>query len=134
MTYQHPLCHFTAIHKSSPGASWDSKVSIECTLQNLNGSSRSSGDFSLTVFYILCIWTYYSLFWKFLNFEKVLLREQGLSEGHFYPELHLDPGFCGWNTPSTTPKFLGNVPAVETQLQCFSFFNLWMASLQLSVY
>jgi len=31
------LRHFTAIHKSSPVSSWDSKVSIECALQNLGG-------------------------------------------------------------------------------------------------
>jgi len=44
---------------------------------------------------------------KSLNSEKVLPRQQGLSGGgNFYPELHLDPGSCGVNTPSTTPKFL----------------------------
>jgi len=36
-------------------------VSTECTLQDLGGSSRSSGDFSPTVFQILCIRTYYSV-------------------------------------------------------------------------
>jgi len=36
------LCH-VSLHKSSPVASWDSKVSIDCTLQNLNGSSLSPG-------------------------------------------------------------------------------------------
>jgi len=35
VTGQQQLRDFTAIHKSSPMASWDSKVSIECTLQNL---------------------------------------------------------------------------------------------------
>ncbi len=43
---------------------------------------------------------------KFRTFEKVLPREQGLSEGQlFYPELYLDPGSCGGNTPSTGPKY-----------------------------
>jgi len=50
----------TSIHKSSPVASWNRKVSIECTLQNLAGSSRSSGVFSPTVFRTLRIRTYYS--------------------------------------------------------------------------
>jgi len=38
MTNQHrsdKLHHFTAIQKSSPVASWDSKVSLVWTLQNL---------------------------------------------------------------------------------------------------
>jgi len=35
-------CCFTVIHKSSPVASWESKVSSGCTLQKLDGSSRSS--------------------------------------------------------------------------------------------
>lgn len=39
--------------KSSPEASWDSKVSTVCALRNLAGSSRSSGYFSPTVFRIL---------------------------------------------------------------------------------
>ncbi len=44
---------------------------------------------------------------KFQTFEKVLPHEQGLSEGqNFYPELYLDPGSCGGNTPSTGPKSL----------------------------
>ncbi len=34
MTYQHQLKGVTAIHKSSPVASWESKVSIICTFQN----------------------------------------------------------------------------------------------------
>lgn len=36
--------------KSFPAASWDSKVSIECTSQNPGGSSRSPRHFSPTVF------------------------------------------------------------------------------------
>jgi len=36
------LQRFIAIHNSSPVDSWDSKVSIECALQNLGGISRSS--------------------------------------------------------------------------------------------
>ncbi len=40
-------------------------------------------------------------------FEKVLTRKQGLFWGGiFYPELYLDPGSCGGNTPSTSPKSL----------------------------
>ncbi len=35
--YQHQLHCFTANHKSSPVVSWDKKVSIKCTLQNLAG-------------------------------------------------------------------------------------------------
>jgi len=34
-------------------ASWNSKVSIKCTLQNLAGSSRSSWDLWPTVFYFI---------------------------------------------------------------------------------
>jgi len=50
VTYQCQLPRFTAIHKSPPMASWDSKVSIICTLHNLGGNSRSSRDFSLLFF------------------------------------------------------------------------------------
>ncbi len=32
---QRKLCHYTAINKSSPMASWDSKVYIGCALQNV---------------------------------------------------------------------------------------------------
>uniref|UniRef100_A0A671NMC1 Ubiquitin-associated and SH3 domain-containing protein B-like n=1 Tax=Sinocyclocheilus anshuiensis TaxID=1608454 RepID=A0A671NMC1_9TELE len=40
---------FTVIHKSSPVASWDSKVSTGCTLQNLARTTWSSRNFSPTV-------------------------------------------------------------------------------------
>ena len=53
---QHQVLCFTVIHKSSPVALWDSKVSIVCTLQNLVGSSRSSGYFLPTLLWVL----YYS--------------------------------------------------------------------------
>jgi len=63
MTYQRQLCRFTSIHKSSPMASWDSKMSIECALQNLTGSSRSFGDFSPIFFHL------------FLYFSVVILSK-----------------------------------------------------------
>ncbi|CAM4549935.1 unnamed protein product [Leuciscus chuanchicus] len=33
-------------------------------------------------------------------------REGTIGGGNIYPELHLDPGSCGVNTSSTSPKFL----------------------------
>jgi len=36
VTYKNQLHRFIAIHKSSPVASWDSKVSIVCTLQKVD--------------------------------------------------------------------------------------------------
>ncbi len=50
-----------AIHKSSPVASWDSKESFDCALQNPVRSRRSSWYFLPIVFHIPCIRTYYSL-------------------------------------------------------------------------
>ncbi len=50
----------TAIHKSSPVATWDSKVSIRCALKYLTGSSKSSGYILSTVLWILWIQTHYS--------------------------------------------------------------------------
>jgi len=44
---------FTAIHKLSPVASWDSKVSIICTLQNLAEEIAHPGTFCL-LFYESC--------------------------------------------------------------------------------
>ncbi len=41
------LSHFTAIHNSSPVASWDSNVSIEYALQNHDRNTRSSVYFCL---------------------------------------------------------------------------------------
>ncbi len=40
VTYQHQLRRFSAIHRSSPMASWNGKMSIVCTLQNHTGSSN----------------------------------------------------------------------------------------------
>ncbi len=37
------------------------------------------------------------------TFEKVLPREQGLSEGQILPGTFLDPGSCGGNTPAQSP-------------------------------
>ncbi len=54
-------CHFSAIHNSSPVASWDCKVSTGCTFQNLTWSSRSSGNILPTVLWTLWIEAYYSL-------------------------------------------------------------------------
>ncbi len=42
-----------------PGALWDSKVSVLCTLQSLAGSSKSSGYFIPTLLLILWIRTYF---------------------------------------------------------------------------
>ncbi len=56
---------------------------------------------------------------KFWTFEKVLPREQGLSEGQIFTRnFILDPGSCGGNTPSTGPKSLvpGESSAVDTRL------------------
>ena len=44
VTYGVQLRRFTSIHKSCPVASWDSKVSMECALQNLDRSSRCKAD------------------------------------------------------------------------------------------
>lgn len=41
---------FTIIHKSFPVSSWNSKVSIVCTLQNLTRNSGSSRYFLSTVY------------------------------------------------------------------------------------
>ncbi len=56
--------HFFTSHNFSPVASWDCKVSVEFTLQNLGGSSKPSFYFSLTDF------EYY----KFLHFCHTVFR------------------------------------------------------------
>ncbi len=51
---------------------------------------------------------------KFRTFEKLLLCEQGLSEGQFFTRyFNSDPGSFSGNTTSTAPKSLvpGEVPA-----------------------
>ncbi len=40
-------CYFAVIYKSSPVASWDSKVSFGCAFQKLTRSNRSSRDILL---------------------------------------------------------------------------------------
>jgi len=54
VTVSDQLHRLTVIHKSSPVASWDRKVSIRCTLQNQDGSSKSS-----CYFFCLLLLKYY---------------------------------------------------------------------------
>ncbi len=87
----HPSCYFshttcfTAIHNSSPVASWHSKVSTECALQNVSGSSRSSR------------YTFRLMFFRFYVFRHTTYLFayciHGLQRRHFrYARCHI----CVW--------------------------------------
>lgn len=121
VNYQHQLCHLSAIDKSSPIVSWDSKGSFGCTLKNLTGSRRSSGDYPLfyqywtfrhTTLYTYCFgMVYYS---KVFNFKYYLLYKDDtyphlLVKGHTLWTL-LNQADLMWGTNSCTylrwsPKF-----------------------------
>ncbi len=70
-----------SVHNSSPVASWDSKVSTKCALQNLTRSIKSSGYFLSTVFHILCIQPYYSFD---IPFSHTMVENYSISGATFF--------------------------------------------------
>jgi len=75
VTFQHQLRHFTAIHKSSPVTSLDSKVSFICTLQNLAESSKSPG-YLPTLLWALWIQTFF--FYHILFVAYYIVRKYAI--------------------------------------------------------
>lgn len=93
----HQLHRFTAIHRSSPMASWDN----ECALQNLR---RSSIRVLFFVFFLIWIWTSYSFHTPIFTHSSSI----GLGSRHIWMQ-HLCPAeFC--STPyQIHPNQLNNV-------------------------
>ncbi len=87
------LCHFAAIHNSSPVASWDSKVSTECALQNLGISSRSSGNFSPTGIEYYEIW--YAALFTYCFSHTIYWTQRMCSE--IVSKYHVWCPLIGWN-------------------------------------
>ncbi len=74
----------TAVHKSSPVASWDSKVSKKCTLQNLSG--RTIGHIGT-----------FCLLFEYYEFGHTILFQHSASK----EVLNFRHSFCQYDIPDT---------------------------------